>query len=175
MKICSLDPSSTKNLGFAVVDLQNAGDETVVELAAGTFVLEPLGEERWTVLWPLFQVVDLFFTNAQPDLVVVEQTGAFSGSFITSQIANSIGVILACCGKHDVDIVFVYPTHVHKVIYGKGKATKTQIRKAVISILKQLKCDVKFDSEHAYDAIANILCFMHECEEISFKIQRDNS
>ncbi|MFA6088601.1 MAG: crossover junction endodeoxyribonuclease RuvC [Candidatus Woesearchaeota archaeon] len=171
MKICSFDPSSTRNLGYAVASLENTKGELYSQIKAGTFVLEPK-EERPLLLWSIFQIIDSFLSENCPELVIIEQTGSFSGGFITSQISNCIGVILACCGKHKIKVITVYPTHVKKIITGKGKATKSEMRKSVIGLLQQLKIDnTKYNEEHTYDAIANILTFMHESKDINFEIK----
>lgn len=171
MKICSFDPSSTRNLGYAVAKLENIEKELYSEITAGTFILEAK-EEKPLLLWSVFSIVDSFLLENCPDLVVIEQTGSFSGGFITSQISNCIGVILSCCGKHKIKVITVYPTHVKKIITGKGKATKSEMRKSVIGLLQQLKItNTKYNEEHAYDAIANILTFMHECKDIGFEIK----
>jgi Holliday junction resolvasome RuvABC endonuclease subunit len=170
MTVLSFDPASYRNLGGAVALIQK-GQSVQIEVAATTFVLSGTSEEPWTSLWPLFNVVDTFISENDPDLVVVEKTSSFAGGFITGQVSNCLGVILACCGKHELPVEFVYPTHVKKVVTGKGKATKTEMKNSVSSVLKQLKSQTtKFDSEHAYDAVANILTYMHESDDINFKI-----
>lgn len=159
MIICSFDPSSTRNLGFAIASLN--GKE--IDLKAGTFVLPNSEGIKHQMLWTVFQIIDLFLTENEPDLIVVEQTGSFSGGFITSQVSNCIGVILACCGKHNSEVKFVYPTHVKKVVTGKGKATKTIMKKKVNEHISKWGIEsVKFDSEHACDATANIFCWLLE-------------
>ena len=178
IKVLSVDPSSFRNMGCAVAVITSEADEEIeCEIAANTFVMHGTADESWTCLWPLFNIVDHLIASHEPDVVIIEKTSSFSprsgAGFITGQVSNCIGVILACCGKHEVDVEFCYPTHIKKIVTGKGKATKTEMRKNVIAILNQLKCSVtKFDSEHAYDAVANILTFMHECKDINFTIER---
>lgn len=165
IKMLSLDPASTKNLGWSVITLEfdeESGELNTLDGLAGTFVF-PTTEEYWQVLWPMFCTIDNFFQEQQPDIVIVEKTSSFSGSFITGQVSNCMGVILACCGRHDLDTFFVFPTHVKKVISGKGKATKTMMKKSVQKILGSFGLDeVKFDSEHACDATANILTYVFD-------------
>lgn len=162
--VVGFDPASIRNIGWCLVKVHE--DETgamqAFEPAAGTFILSHV-EEPWKALWPMFVVTDTFLTNEKPDLVVVEKTSSFSGGFVTGQVSNCLGVILACCGKHNIPVAFVYPSHVKKVIVGKGKATKNQMKKAVETILSDLSgTTYKYDSEHAYDALANVLCWMIE-------------
>lgn len=164
-KIAAFDPASYRNLGWSVMDVKETKSKGIekLDVAAGTFVM-PKVDQPWQMLWPLFTVVEQFFENKKPDLVIIEKTSSFAGGFITGQVSNCIGVILACCGKFSIPVTFVYPSHVKKVIVGKGKATKTEIKKAVAQTLAEVtgadEKQIKFDSEHAYDAVANILCFM---------------
>jgi len=156
-KIIGFDPASVRNLGWSRV----AADGTkVVQCDAGTFVIDKV-EEPWQALWPIMQVVDDFLKNEAPDLVVVEQTKAFGG-FVGGQVASCMGVIHACCGKHGVKVGFVHPTHLKKVLTGNGRATKTQVKNAVIAAF-----DKKFDSEHAYDAVAVILSYLQDEESLT--------
>lgn len=171
LRFVSFDPASYRNLGCAVGTITSQ-DGLSVNVAASTFVLNGVSDEPWTALWPLFVIVDQVFEQNRPDVVIIEKTSSFSGGFITGQVSNCLGVILAVCGKHEVEVEFVYPTHVKKVVTGSGKASKKQIRIAVTSLLKNLNCVTKFDSEHAYDAVANVLTFMHESDEIDYKIQQ---
>jgi crossover junction endodeoxyribonuclease RuvC len=162
LKILSFDPASTKNIGWCVIYLEGDKDGgcSTFELAAGTFVM-PSVADYWQALWPMFLAVDDFLNEEKPDVIIIEKTSAFAGGFITGQVSNCMGVILACCGKYDAKVDFVFPTHVKKVVTGKGRATKNVLKKSVRSILTHYGMkDVKFDSEHAYDAIANILCYL---------------
>jgi len=151
-KIIGFDPASVRNLGWSRVHTE---DTKVVQCEAGTFVISKV-EEPWQSLWPIMQVVDDFLQKESPDFVVVEQTKTFGG-FIGGQVAGCMGVILACCGKYGVDVKFVHPTHLKKILTGSGKATKAQVKNAVIAEINK-----KFDSEHAYDAAAVILCYLSD-------------
>jgi Holliday junction resolvasome RuvABC endonuclease subunit len=163
-KLISFDPASYRNLGWAVVEVAEE-DDTITNIvpAAGTFVM-PKVNQPWKMLWPLFMMIEQLFEKQAPDLVIIEKTSSFSGGFVTGQVSNCIGVILACCGKFNTPVSFVYPSHVKKVLTGKGKATKSQIKKAVKQILTDLIDDpeikIEYDSEHAYDAVSNVLGFL---------------
>lgn len=157
--IVSADPASYKNLGVSKFTF--AGDNKF-EIEAATLVLSNVTQsDPWLALWPTFQFFDEFITKNDPDLVIIEKTSSFSGSFITGQISNISGVLLAVCGKHECDVQFVYPTHVKKVITGKGKATKIQMKRSVSELIEKYTGQkMKFDSEHAYDACGNIFCWL---------------
>ena len=72
-----------------------------------------------------------------------------------------MGVILAASVKNNVAVEFVYPTSVKKLVADHGRATKTQLKKATRHLLERAGIEkVKFDSEHAADATANILYWL---------------
>lgn len=175
-KIAAFDPASYRNMGWSVMNVTEKNQKiSKIDVVAGTFTM-PKVDQPWQMLWPLFTIVDQFYEKQKPDLVIIEKTSSFAGGFITGQVSNTIGVILACCGKYNIPVQFVYPSHVKKVITGKGKATKTQMKKAVTTQLSEItgvaQKDLKFDSEHAYDAVANILCFL--IDEGFLEIGEDN-
>lgn len=164
LKIVGFDPASTRNLGWAVLTLTHHGDHDVVEMdcKAGTFVMDQY-DESWKALFPMFLAVDELLAEQQPDMVVVEKTSAFRGGFITGQVASSMGSILVACGKNEKAVEFVFPTHVKKVVSGKGNASKSEMKVAVKSELaKRGIANLKFDSEHSCDAMANILSFLKD-------------
>lgn len=162
MKILGFDPASTKNLGWASIEFdKTAKDNRILNIDCNTHVLATVAEQ-WMCLWPLQQFVETLLQQ-KPDLVIIEKTSAFKASFITSNLGNSIGAILAACGKYGVDVKFVYPTHVKKVITGKGKATKSVMKKYVKDLVAQFYgTEVKFTSEHDCDACANLFCWLFD-------------
>lgn len=160
MKYCSLDPASVRNLGWSVVEAELIeGKITSMECKTGTFIL-PEVEKRWQVLGPISENISHLFEENKPDLVILEQTGAFSGGFITNQVSQCIGAILIICLQTNIPVEFTYPTHVKKVLTGKGKATKVQIRKGITTALDRFNITLKYDSEHASDALGNIISFL---------------
>jgi Holliday junction resolvasome RuvABC endonuclease subunit len=138
------------------------GKCTELQCSAGTLTVPKFeDDQRYLALWPMFVLVDAFLEKSEPDLIIVEQTSSFKGGFVTGQVSQCMGVILAVCGKHETQAAFVYPSTVKKRVAGHGRATKTQMKKAVQEIIKQLADqEVKFDSEHAIDATANIICWL---------------
>lgn len=167
--IAGIDPASTRNLGWCLCTVDS--DLTPIEdnsqfqninmnWKGGTFTISPK-EEKWQCLWPMFMVVDDFLNKYNPSLVVLEKTSSFSGGFITGQVSNCMGVILAVCGKHEIPVIFAYPTTVKKIVSGHGRSTKSIMRKSVKKIFEKLSIkDVKFDSEHSVDATANIIYWL---------------
>jgi Holliday junction resolvasome RuvABC endonuclease subunit len=161
VKIVSFDPASYKNLGWAVAHCVSCDVQTVY---AGTWVSSSDADCAWQAMWPFFKKVDALLKKEKPDIVVLEKTSSFSGGFITGQVSNTIGMIYAAIGKNKINNVqFLYPTHVKKVLTGKGKASKSVIKKEVVQRIYDMTNEqVKFDSEHAYDACANIFCYLVE-------------
>lgn len=159
-KILSFDPASKKNVGWSIVSfVQTEKDFQLDAVNGGTFVTNHI--EPWQTLWPVFQFADSVINFHKPDYIVMEKTSSFSGGFVTGQVSNCMGAILAACGKHNSKVSFVFPTHVKKVVTGKGKATKTMMKRSVSSfVLKYLNITLKLDSDHAYDALGNIICWL---------------
>lgn len=161
--IVGFDPASVRNVGWAhVVITENDNGIEKLEIKAGTLVIEQV-DDPWQALWPMFFFADTFIQESKPELVIMEKTSSFSGGFITGQVSNSMGAILAACGKNQCTVQFVYPSHVKKVIVGKGRATKSEMKRSVAALIeKYVGKKPKFDSEHAYDALGNVFCWLLE-------------
>lgn len=161
MMMVGFDPASYRNLGWCSMDIKLRKDfVSSFEIEAGTYV-SPVYPEPWQDLYPIMETVEQIIQEKSPKIVILEKTSAFSGSFITGQVSNCIGVILAMCGKHDIDVGMVLPTHCKKVLTGKGNASKKELKD---SIKKQLAVynikNAKFDSHHAWDAVGNVLTWL---------------
>ena len=158
-KIISFDPASTKNLGWSKIEIK---DGTFI-CDAGTFVI-PTTSQVWESYWPMHQVIDDFLSKENPDLVIIEKTSAFrpsSGSFVTGQVSHCMGLIFALCGKYNLKVEFAFPTSVKLRIAGHGKASKSQIKRAVKQYIHNMTHNsVSYSSDHAYDAMANILYYI---------------
>ncbi len=166
-KVLSFDPASVRNLGWSLVEVESKKDVCQeFRCESGTVVLSKVSEP-WEAMWPIFVSVDTILSTRKPDLIIIEKTSSFAGGFVTGQVSNCTGVILACCGKYELPVSFVYPSHVKKVVTGNGRATKSQMKKKVQQYMSDLGGKaIKFDSEHACDATANILCWLIENDMI---------
>jgi crossover junction endodeoxyribonuclease RuvC len=160
--IAGLDPASIKNIGWSIVKIDN-NKPADLEVSAGTMVMNAVDQPH-ECLWPMFQAIEAFLVQYKPSSLVIEKTSSFSGGFVTGQVSNCMGVILCCAGKHNIPVEFVYPSHVKKILTGKGKATKAVMKKSVQNILSVMlninQNKIKYDSDHAYDAVGNILCVL---------------
>ena len=158
MKLLGFDPASKRNLGWCILEID--GEKATVKCVAGTVVLPDCNDVS-EVQYPLFVAVDTMLDQQEPDFVIVEKTSQFSGSFVTGQVSHCMGSIFAACGKNETQVKYVSPTHVKKVITGNGRAKKAQMKKSTIEFLTKLGVrETKYDSEHAYDAAASILCWL---------------
>lgn len=154
--ILSIDPASYVNCGYSIIHYE----KEIKDVQAGTFVMKV--DKPWKSLTLVYDFVSESIEKHKPDFCILESTGVFRGGFVTSQVSQSMGAILAACGKHGIPVEFEYPTHVKKKISNAGKATKVVMKKCVKKIFEKLNIEVKFDSEHSIDAAANILCWMFD-------------
>lgn len=166
--VIGFDPASSRNLGWSIIRYKSAKaakTAKITKCVSGTFTF-PVCKESWRILGPMYLAVEEFLQREEPDLVVIEQTSAFrgpkAGGFVTGQVSYCIGVILSVCSKNDMNVGFVYPSHVKKVLTGKGRASKVEVRKGVKTILEHLGTPepVTFDSDHASDATGNVLVWL---------------
>jgi Holliday junction resolvasome RuvABC endonuclease subunit len=167
--IVGFDPASTRNIGWSSFSLSKKPSNTakISKWSGGTFVM-PITEEKWQVLWPMFESVNEFLEEQQPHLVVVEKTSSFAGGFITGQVSHCMGVILAVCGKLSIPVEFVYPTSVKKLVAGHGRAPKGKVKKATKNLLIAAGIeDVKFHSDHTADAAASVFYWLIKAGVIS--------
>lgn len=160
--IAGFDPASTRNIGWAKLSVSKSVEKDssvtakLCDWKSGTFVM-PKTEERWQVLWPMFLAIQEFMELTKPDLVIIEKTSSFAGGFVTGQVSQCIGIILAVCAKFNINVEFIYPTSAKKLVAGHGRATKAQMKKSVKALLNKIGVtEVTFSSEHASDATANI-------------------
>ena len=118
----------------------------------------PPFDTRWEAYWPMFRHVAELLEEYKPNKVIVEKTSSFIGGFVSGQVSQCMGAIFVACGKYNVDVDFAFPTSVKKTVAGHGKATKTQIKKAVVALISNNGISLGNGlQEHAYDAMANIL------------------
>ncbi len=166
-RIVSFDPASVRNLGWAdFLIYEEHGSVMDIECEAGTFIM-PTVDETWKAMWPMSIAIDAFLSSKEPDLVILENTSSFSGGFVTAQVSGCIGLIHASCGRYELTVESVYPTHVKKIVSGDGRATKSKMKKAVKGWLEEITGQkLKLDSEHAFDACSNIICWLLDSGKI---------
>ena len=106
MKLLGLDPASKRNLGWSAVELspQKQNPKLICFAIEASTITLPSTKDVWEVQWPLFLSTDALILDQQPDMVIIEKTSHFSGSFVTGQVANCMGTIFAVCGKHNVPV-----------------------------------------------------------------------
>ena len=161
-RVVSFDPASYRNLGWAVVDYDGS-PAVLMRYETGTYVT-PKEYERYECLPFIHDFVKNFVLEKLPQLVIIEQTSAFKGSFITAQVAQCIGVMTCVCLQSKLPIAFVSPSHSKLVVVGKGKCTKSEMQKSAEHVLQAFGAEgkIKFDSEHCADALGNIFCHLSD-------------
>lgn len=108
-------------------------------------------------LFPIIVVDKLFEiikdNNFEIDFFVVEDYSYGKGFFNTNQ-SEIIGAFkYKVFNEHKKSIYFINSTSIRKILIGNGKATKSEIKKYVKNVYRELK------NQHEYDAVFTGLGF----------------
>lgn len=153
-----IDPASYKNLGWCCVVVTGCEGETFLDVQGATFT-SPCDKWGAENAWVLYNAVEDLIEQTQPDRIVIERTIQFPGSFVSGQINSTIGLILVAAGKYQVPVEWVIPTHMKKVVVGKGKASKTEVRNSLLHWLNGNAKKLE-KSEHCYDAFGAVITWL---------------
>lgn len=130
MKVLGIDPG-LERLGYGVID--NMGSEYRV-CGYGLVTTErnkPIPER----LKVLYEDVGVILDRYMPDIVVMEEL-IFSRNVTTAMVVGAVrGVLMLLTAQRGLPLLEVSPSHVKRVVCGHGRAVKSQIQRAVVSIL----------------------------------------
>ena len=151
-RVLGIDPG-TRLAGYAVVDFDRRGDATIVD--AGVLRLSETGTLPWR-LRQLFEDVSELLAEHAPTHVAVEAVFSHA-EFVRSAItlAHARGVVLLAAEMRGVPIAELPPAEVKKAVAGNGRATKTQMQRAVAAQCGRAEMPHPAD---VADAIAISLC-----------------
>lgn len=151
MLILGLDPGSVAT-GYGLLAAEGSRLRPIVH-----GVLSPLREGNVaTRLAHLAQALDELLAAHQPEVAVMEKT--FHGPNTRSLIvlAQARGALLACLGRHPIELVEYSPAEVKVAVTGNGRADKTQVARMVHLQLPTLPAGGRHD---ATDALALTICY----------------
>jgi len=152
VRVLGIDPG-THIAGYAVIDLDRRGDATIVD--AGVLRLDGDATLPWR-LRQLFDDVTALVGEHAPSHVALEAVfshAAFVRSAIT--LAHARGVVLLAAEIRGVPVAELPPAEVKKAVAGNGRATKSQMQRAVMT---QCALAAPPEPPDVADAIAIALC-----------------
>lgn len=150
MKILGIDP------GYALIGVgaieHNANRYKVIKYGK---IETPSGHELSERLEEIFNMMNLWLKEIQPDAVAVEQLFFNTNSTTAIGVAQARGVILLACRMAGVRVYEYTPLQVKQAVAGYGRAEKIQVQKMVKTILN-LEAVPKPDD--VADALAVAIC-----------------
>jgi len=166
-RFLGIDPASYKNIGWGLV-VHDSRDHSIKQVFGETYTTasNSFGPES---AWELSVFLDAIIQASKPHAIIIERTIQFAGnSFVAGQTNATIGVILSVAGRYCIPCQWVLPTHVKKILTGKGKASKNAIAAAVKYQLNGTN-QLSDTEEHTYDAVASVLTWLIDNEILSLK------
>jgi len=152
VRVLGIDPG-THIAGYAVVDLDRRGDASIVD--AGVLRLDGDASLSWR-LRQLFDDTTALLTEHGPSHLALEAVFSHA-EFVRSAItlAHARGVVLLAAEIRGIPVAELPPAEVKKAVAGNGRATKSQVQRAVMT-----QCSLAAPPEppDVADAIAIALC-----------------
>lgn len=154
MIVIGIDPGSIST-GYSVIKDNNLIDY-------GMF--KPKGKDLSTRLGIIFTSFTSLILKYKPDVVVIESQFVGMKNSILS-LAKSQGVILACCGVHNIKVVSYTPTQIKKAVTGKGNSKKQEVMLATKNYFTSLNSlefieKGKNKNDDLFDSIAIALTYI---------------
>lgn len=151
-RVLGIDPG-TSVAGYAVIDFDRRGDATIVD--AGVLRLDPDATLSWR-LRQLFDDVTALVAEHAPTHLALEAVFSHA-EFVRSAItlAHARGVVLLAAEIRGIPVAELPPAEVKKAVTGNGRATKSQMQRAVMT---QCALAAPPEPPDVADAIAIALC-----------------
>jgi len=145
-----LDPSSTKNAGWAVVELEGG------KLSLLKKFTQKIQRDKEDIgrLKDLYDQTQELIDEFKPKSLVVERSMGGGLQFVRNNLSETVGVVKLCCYINEVEVWEVSPAHIKKVIAGHGRAKKQHIKANVVATFGLKKAG----PEHECDAAAFVVC-----------------
>lgn len=149
INIAGFDPASRVNLGCAVL---RTGKKDIELIDRFTHVFKEDLEHKDYRLVSLEKFMVKFLADNNINIVTMERSVGFGKSFVRAQLNEVTGVIKLCALREGIEVFEYSPMTVKKEIAGSGKASKKEIKEAVMDRFDITKKDL--GTEHECDAIA---------------------
>ncbi len=127
MRILGVDPGLAVT-GYGIIEAGNGAAHLVEAGVIRLKVSEPLSKRLGLVA----QMLEVLLTQQQPDLMVVEDLYSHYRTPRPAILMGHVrGVVLGMAALHKVPIVSYLPTHIKRVVTGRGHASKHQVGQMV--------------------------------------------
>jgi crossover junction endodeoxyribonuclease RuvC len=150
--ILGIDPASIRNLGLAVISLEDSKLSLIEHFTSVFPDFRTDGERLSYAYGQIQQIIDKF----SPDVVSIELSMGFGKAFVRKNLQETVGIIKLCCHNNEIEIKEIAPKHIKLIIAGSGNAKKNDIKewvKNIVNIQKQ-------KTEHEADATAVALTYL---------------
>ncbi|MBI3610359.1 MAG: crossover junction endodeoxyribonuclease RuvC [Nitrospirae bacterium] len=156
MRVIGIDPG-TVTTGYGVVDEENHRLSYVASGSITTVSKQPLPKRLKKIYDELLTV----FRSQKPSAVVVENTFVSKNFQSALKLGQARGIALLAAEQYGVPVYECTPTEVKLAVVGYGAARKDQVE-SMVGRLLNLK--VAPDSDHAADALAVAICYLHSAK-----------
>jgi len=132
MRILGIDPALTVT-GYGVIDF----NKNRLSLLEAGIVKTSTRQNLTERLNKIYQAVVKLIFDTKPDVMVLEKLYAHYRHPTTAYILGQArGVICLACAKKNVPLFEYAATRVKKAIVGEGQASKYQVQRMIVNILK---------------------------------------
>ena len=132
MRILGIDPALTVT-GYGVIDF----NKNRLSLLEAGIVKTSARQNLTERLNKIYQAVVKLIFDTKPDVMVLEKLYAHYRHPTTAYLLGQArGVICLACAKENVPLFEYAATRVKKAIVGEGQASKYQVQRMIVNILK---------------------------------------
>ncbi|MBI3812795.1 MAG: crossover junction endodeoxyribonuclease RuvC [Nitrospirae bacterium] len=153
MRVIGIDPGIVTT-GYGVVDEENHRLIYVASGSISTAAKQPLPKRLKKIYDELLAV----FQAMKPAAVAVENTFVTKNFQSGLKLGQARGIALLAAEQYGVPVFDTTPTEVKQAVVGYGAARKDQVG-VMVGRLLDLKSPP--DSDHASDALAVAICYLH--------------
>ncbi|MGD9652966.1 MAG: crossover junction endodeoxyribonuclease RuvC [Candidatus Dadabacteria bacterium] len=152
MRVIGIDPGS-RVCGYGVLESENGG---VTHIASGCIKASPglPVSKRLSIIYDgLLGIIK----GHSPLIMSVESMFFSKNARSAITLGEARGVALLAASMSGIDVCEYSPTKVKLALTGRGRASKSDVRRMITMLLEV----PEFESEDASDAVAIALCHLH--------------
>lgn len=151
MRVLGIDPGLTR-CGVGVVD---GSIGVPLQMVSVGVILTSSEDPTEVRLLQLEREIQLWITEFKPDVIAIERVFSQHNLRTVMGTAQAAGIALLLAARNQIKVVMHTPSEVKAAVTGSGRATKAQVGKMVLNILKLDQAPKPADSA---DALALAIC-----------------